>query len=182
MNLENQNLLVIPEQFGLIVIVTVYLFCNEKFLIFKRDDNKIGPVSGKIEIGESYIGAAVRETKEETSLILSPYQVHDSGHVFLAISPKGKIVFGKTLYATLCSKTFEPSQIRLNSELYDYEILPFEKAIRKISIYGHPESADGIQCVLNRLSNKNERSPFINVKNLSDGSYIDLSRPLPWRN
>jgi len=154
MNLENQNLLVKPDQFDLIPIVSVHLIYKEQPLIFERDDNKIGPISGKIERGESYIDAAVRETKEETSLILSPYQVHDSGHFFLAISPKGKIVFGKTLYANLCSKTFEPSTIKLNSELHDYEILSFEKVIRKISKYGHPESADGIHCVLNRLNNE----------------------------
>jgi 8-oxo-dGTP pyrophosphatase MutT (NUDIX family) len=154
MSLEKgQNLLVKPEQFGLISIVSVHLIYKEQPLIFERDDNKIGPVSGKIETPESYIDAAVRETKEETSLTLSPYQVHDSGHFFLAISPKGKIVFGKTLYANLCSKTFEPSQIRLNSELFGYEILSFDQAIRKISKYGHPEAVDGIHCVLNRLNN-----------------------------
>ena len=110
-------------------------------------------VSGKIEPSEFYTETAIRELEEETSLKLDPSQVHDSGHFFLANSPKGKIVFGTTLYANLCSKTFEPSQIKLNSELFDYEILPFKQAIRKIANYGHPESVDGIHYILNRLAN-----------------------------
>lgn len=134
-------------------IVSLHLIYRGQFLIFERDDNMVGPVSGKIEPSEFYAETAIRELKEETSLTLSPYQVHDSGHFFLAISPKGKIVFGKTLYANLCSKTFEPSQIRLNSELFGYEILSFDQAIRRISKYGHPEAVDGIHCVLKQLVN-----------------------------
>jgi 8-oxo-dGTP pyrophosphatase MutT (NUDIX family) len=138
----------------IIYIISLFLIYRNHILLFNRDDNMVGAISGKIEQGEFYTNTAIRELKEETKLKLRPSQVHDSGHLFLAISPKGKIVLGKTLYAKLCSNAFEPSQIRLNSELYDYEILSFEKAIRKLSKYGHPESADGIHCVLNRLNNK----------------------------
>lgn len=169
MNLERyQNILVKrkSEQLGLISIITVYLFYKEEILIFERDDNKIGPISGKIERGESYADAAVRELIEETNIHLCPSQIYQTHHFFLAISPKRKIVFGKTLYATLCSNTFDRSQIRLNSELYDYEILSFEKAIRKISKYGHPESVDGIHCVLKQLANHGERLPLYNSRKL----------------
>jgi len=182
MNLENQNLLVKPDQFDLIPIVSVHLIYKEQFLIFERDDNKVGPVSGKIETGESYTDAAVRETKEETLLELNPSQVHDSGHFFFGISHREKNVFGKTLYANLCSKTFEPSQIRLNSELYDYEILSFEKAIRKISKYGHPESVDGIHCVLKQLVNYSERLPLYNSRKIGGGIKLSSSGMLSGRN
>ena len=115
----------------IIYIISLFLIFREHIFLFNRDDNMVGPVSGKIETGESYADAAVRELIEETNIHLRPLQIHQAHHFFLAISPKGKIVFGKTLYAILCAKTFEPSQIRLNSELFDYEINSFRPGYPK---------------------------------------------------
>ncbi|MCL4397411.1 NUDIX domain-containing protein [Patescibacteria group bacterium] len=61
-----------------ILAVVVFFRCRGKFLLLKRspkkkvDANTVNGVGGKVEPGESFLDAIVRETKEETGLDISP--------------------------------------------------------------------------------------------------------------
>lgn len=130
-------------------IVSLHLIYRGQFLIFERDDNMVGPVSGKIETDESYVDAAVRELDEETALKLPPDHIHQTAHSFHSVSPKGKDIFGISMFASLECRCFDFLKINLNSELLDFQLVSPDLAIRKIERYGHPESLVGIKHVLN---------------------------------
>ncbi len=57
--------------------VTNFLHCNGKFLLLHRradasiDPDKYNGVGGKLESGEDYLSAAIRETAEETGFIVA---------------------------------------------------------------------------------------------------------------
>ena len=139
------------KHLNLTFIISLHLIYKGHFLIFERDDNMVGPVSGKIETDESYVDAAVRELEEETALKLAPVHIHQTTHSFHSVSPKGKDIFGISMFASLESRCFDLLKINLNSELLDCQLVSADVAIRKIERYGHPESLIGIQHVLNSL-------------------------------
>jgi len=134
-------------------IVCLYLIYKSRFLIFERDDGIVGPLSGKVESGgELYISAMVRELEEETAIRLYKEQIHLTPHSFFgAKSPKGKILCGQTYYASLESNKFKPSNMKFNSELFDYKLLTTNEAIKIIKRFGHQESLYGLKCVANIL-------------------------------
>ncbi|HEX8965179.1 MAG TPA: NUDIX domain-containing protein [Patescibacteria group bacterium] len=57
--------------------VTNFLYFDDKYLMLKRnknakvDANRLNGIGGKLEIGENYLDAAIRETKEETGYEVS---------------------------------------------------------------------------------------------------------------
>ena len=69
--------------------VTVFLKHNDEYLFLLRDNNrKVDPnrlngVGGKVEPGEDYVTAAIRETQEETGLAVSANQVQFAGFAHL---------------------------------------------------------------------------------------------------
>ncbi len=65
------------EKRDVIYSVTNFLHCEGKYLMLKRstnakvDANKLNGIGGKLEPGENYLDAAIRETKEETGYEVS---------------------------------------------------------------------------------------------------------------
>lgn len=75
------------KDYKTILAVIAILRCNGKFLLLKRaGSKKVDPdvysgVGGKVEPGESFLEAIVREVKEETGLTISPEKFHPAGIV-----------------------------------------------------------------------------------------------------
>jgi ADP-ribose pyrophosphatase YjhB (NUDIX family) len=69
--------------------VTNFLYCGDEYLFLKRnpqkkiDPNKINGIGGKVELGENYLEAAIRETKEETGYVVMSKDIQLSGVVIL---------------------------------------------------------------------------------------------------
>lgn len=57
--------------------VTVFIHHEDKYLFIKRnlnmivDPGKLNGIGGKLELGENFVDAAIRETEEETGLIIN---------------------------------------------------------------------------------------------------------------
>ena len=69
--------------------VTNFLYCGDRWLFLKRspskriDPNRLNGVGGRLEAGENYLQAAIRETQEETGYIVSEKDVKLAGVVKL---------------------------------------------------------------------------------------------------
>jgi len=138
-------------------IIALYLFYNGQFIIFERDDGYYGPITGNVRPQESHINAAIRELREETSICLSPYLIHQTPHIFSGISPKGRKIHGVSFYSILPSIGFSPSNISLNAELIKFELMSIDEAINLMNRFGHAESISGIKCVSNFLLGNKEK-------------------------
>lgn len=62
--------------------VTCFLHCSDEYLFIHRtkrdsasDGGRLNGIGGKLEPGEDYLTAAIRETKEETGLTITPQQL-----------------------------------------------------------------------------------------------------------
>lgn len=62
--------------------VTCFLHCGDEYLFIHRtkrdnanDGGRLNGVGGKLEQGEDYLSAAIRETYEETGLTVTPEQI-----------------------------------------------------------------------------------------------------------
>lgn len=75
------------KDYKTILAVIAILRCEGKFLLLKRaGDKEVDPdiysgVGGKVEPGESFLEAIVREVKEETGLTIPSEKFHPSGIV-----------------------------------------------------------------------------------------------------
>ena len=129
-------------------IVHCHLFTyGRDVVVFTRQNGYLGPVSGEVEIGETYIDAAVREVFEETGLRVRPDMVIMTDHTFSGVSPKGKPIFGFTCF-TFLPRSFDPAQFRLNGELITYKILSLDEAIKLLAREGMPEAKKGLHMLL----------------------------------
>jgi len=69
--------------------VTNFVVCNDKWLFVKRspnkrvDPNKLNGTGGRLEPGENYVQAAIRETKEETGYSVTEKDLELAGVVKL---------------------------------------------------------------------------------------------------
>ncbi len=69
--------------------VTVFLHCDTDYLFVLRspnktvDANRLNGIGGKVDPGEDYLAAAVRETEEETGYRVSPEDMRFCGLVRL---------------------------------------------------------------------------------------------------
>ena len=69
--------------------VTNFIHCGDEYLFIKRNLNKrvdpgrLNGIGGRLEPGEDYFNAAIRETKEETGYEVSPDDVKLAGVVKL---------------------------------------------------------------------------------------------------
>lgn len=70
--------------------VTCFVKCQDKYLFVHRtnrknkvDGNKLNGVGGKLEPGEDFLRAALRETEEETGYSVPPQDCHLAGMVRL---------------------------------------------------------------------------------------------------
>jgi 8-oxo-dGTP diphosphatase len=69
--------------------VTNFLFCGDKWLFLKRspnkrvDPNRLNGIGGRLEIGETFLEAAIRETKEETGYDVTEKDIELAGVVKL---------------------------------------------------------------------------------------------------
>jgi 8-oxo-dGTP pyrophosphatase MutT (NUDIX family) len=129
-------------------VVVLHLVYKYQHVIFERDDGHIGPLSGKVHPGETYQGAAARELQEETGLIINPSTIIDTDHCFHGVSPKGKNIFGISLFTVLENHRLNISKIKLNKELLDFQLVPTAVAIKLIDRFGHHESAKCFKSVL----------------------------------
>lgn len=69
-------------------VASCFVECGEEILLLHRQDHKPqggtwGVPAGKIEDGESEVGAIIRELREETKLIVSPQQFSTPKVVFV---------------------------------------------------------------------------------------------------
>lgn len=69
--------------------VTNFIFCGDDYLFLHRgahkklDPNKLNGVGGRVEPGENYLDAAIRETEEETGYKVSVEDIQFAGVVKL---------------------------------------------------------------------------------------------------
>lgn len=69
--------------------VTNFVHCGDEFLFLKRsankriDANRLNGVGGRVEPGEDFLHAAIRETEEETGYLVEPNNIQLSGVVKL---------------------------------------------------------------------------------------------------
>lgn len=69
--------------------VTNFIYCKDEFLFLKRnlskkiDPGKLNGVGGKVDPGEDYLSAVIRETREETGLHIVPSQIRLRGVIRL---------------------------------------------------------------------------------------------------
>jgi 8-oxo-dGTP diphosphatase len=64
---------------------TNFLYCGDEYLFLHRgphkkvDPNRLNGIGGKLEAGENYLEAAIRETLEETGYVVKPEQIQLCG-------------------------------------------------------------------------------------------------------
>jgi 8-oxo-dGTP pyrophosphatase MutT (NUDIX family) len=69
--------------------VNCFLYCNDDYLFLHRsnkkrvDPGKLNGIGGRLEPGENFLNAAIREVEEETGYIIKPKDVELSGVVKL---------------------------------------------------------------------------------------------------
>jgi 8-oxo-dGTP diphosphatase len=69
--------------------VTCFLYSGDSYLFLKRSDNKrvdpgkLNGIGGRVEPGENFLAAAIREVEEETGYIVGPKDIKLSGVVKL---------------------------------------------------------------------------------------------------
>ncbi|OGE32001.1 hypothetical protein A2631_02690 [Candidatus Daviesbacteria bacterium RIFCSPHIGHO2_01_FULL_44_29] len=69
--------------------VTNFIHCGDDYLLLKRgthkkiDPGKVNGIGGRVEPGEDYLSAAIRETKEETGIKVDASQIKFCGVVRL---------------------------------------------------------------------------------------------------
>lgn len=69
--------------------VTNFLHCGNDYLFihrnkkkdYKVDSNRLNAIGGKLEKGENFLQAVIRETKEETGLVITPQDIKLAGVV-----------------------------------------------------------------------------------------------------
>lgn len=68
--------------------VTNFIHCGNDYLFVHRtkrhnkvDGNRLNGIGGKLESGENFLQAAIRETEEETGLIIAPADIQLAGIV-----------------------------------------------------------------------------------------------------
>ena len=124
-------------------IIQVHCFTQfYKVVLFKRSDGPWGPISGNVEMGESYALAASREIHEEVGLRIDLDQITVSDYSFSSVSPKGKNIFGTTCFTVILD--FMSQFFQFNGELVDSKILAPEDAMDLLSREGMPEALEGL--------------------------------------
>ncbi|MFA6909227.1 MAG: NUDIX domain-containing protein [Patescibacteria group bacterium] len=69
--------------------VNIFIRCGDDFLMLHRNPNKwidaskLNSIGGRVEPGENFLDAAIRETEEETGIRISPDQMQFAGLVKL---------------------------------------------------------------------------------------------------
>ncbi|OGH10491.1 MAG: hypothetical protein A2857_00795 [Candidatus Levybacteria bacterium RIFCSPHIGHO2_01_FULL_36_15] len=69
--------------------VTNFLYCGNHYLFVHRDShkwidaNRLNGIGGRVEPGENYLNAAIRETEEETGYKVTPSDIKLSGVIKL---------------------------------------------------------------------------------------------------
>jgi 8-oxo-dGTP pyrophosphatase MutT (NUDIX family) len=132
-------------------IIHVYLFTpGFEVVLFRRSDGFWMPVSGKVEPEETHICASVRELQEETGLVLDLNQVMMTEHTFSGLSPKGKLITGKTCWAIM-NGPLTASAIKFNGELDGFLVLSPEGAVRLLKNRGMAEAKEGLVYLLGEI-------------------------------
>jgi 8-oxo-dGTP diphosphatase len=118
---------------------------GKSILLMKRNDgnhvNTWGIPGGKAKEGETEIGNAVRETKEETGLKSIPGQRFDST----------ERKTGNFKYTTFFYRVSKPFKIKLNKEHSEYKWVPFSE-LSTINL--HPKLKKELEASLHKIQKK----------------------------
>ena len=134
-----------PVSPGVTSVVHVHLPTTDgNVFVFQRNCGRFSCISGELEAGESFARAGKRELSEETGLSLR--DLKSAGHYFMGVTPKGKKIFGETLFKVL-SADFKPSDFNFNDEIRDVRRLSFIKAISLMRARGFCEAAAGLNFI-----------------------------------
>ena len=115
-----------------IIIIHLIIFVKNDLLLFQRPCGTWSYLSGQIEVFETAILAASRETKEEIGLIIDTRNIFGSDYIFSGTSPKGKLIQGQSLWTR-----FDDTQLRQMKfkadEIIDWQLATIDKAFGLLS-------------------------------------------------
>ncbi len=108
------------------------IFKDGKYLLLKYEWGHWGFVKGNIEKGESLEKTFLREAEEEAGLKKEDLEIiyGFKEKISYFYRKEGKIIFKEVIYLLAESKTFD---VKLSYEHTDYEWLPYEEALEKIT-------------------------------------------------
>ncbi len=108
------------------------IFKDGKYLLLKYEWGHWGFVKGNIEKGESLEKTFLREAEEEAGLKKEDLEIiyGFKEKISYFYRKEGKTIFKEVIYLLAESKTFD---VKLSYEHTDYEWLPYEEALEKIT-------------------------------------------------
>lgn len=112
------------------------IYKNRKILLQKRKDNNLwGLHGGALEIGETFLEAAIRELKEETGLIsknIKPFKLYAGKEIFI-LYPNGDLSY--LINQIFIITEYEGNLKKQENEVIDFkwfrlDELPFEDILK----------------------------------------------------
>jgi len=126
-------------------VVMAYIFTSDfRVILFERSDGlRACPITGCVEIGESYTSALIREIYEETGIKAQEDWMIRADDDYSAVTPTSKRNITIVSFGVYLPDGFDAQkEIRLNHEIASYRLVDIKKAVGHISWNGLKESRE----------------------------------------